>query len=304
MKTTNVILIGVVGVGAVGAYMYMKNKKAENALLSGSMPATTPSGTAPSGTAPSGTAPSGTAPSGTPPQNNEVFLPSNNDLKLVEATVLLGKIKLAQLEVINSKKPFTGRKETGWIGINQYTPEYKAYLARKSNAPIELQKLIINLHELDYTLDANNKLVKLDPNRNKSNSRKAIFLQYEVISNREKMAEPFVGAKFKDNSGNENPINFTREYSNYKLSQTNFANTITSKIAELEKIDYELDANDNLVMLDPNRNKEWIKIQKLYLSLVNSISTPIGLLKNEPKIKELATYGYKIDPITKKLVLI
>jgi hypothetical protein len=32
MKTKNVILLGVVGVGAVGAYMYMKNKKAENAL--------------------------------------------------------------------------------------------------------------------------------------------------------------------------------------------------------------------------------------------------------------------------------
>jgi hypothetical protein len=62
MKTTNVILIGVVGIGAVGAYMYMKNKQAQNALLSGSLAATTPSGTAPTGTSPSGTAPSGTQP--------------------------------------------------------------------------------------------------------------------------------------------------------------------------------------------------------------------------------------------------
>jgi hypothetical protein len=52
MKTTNVILLGVVGVGAVGAYMYMKNKKAQDNLLSGSLPATTPSGTPPLATTP------------------------------------------------------------------------------------------------------------------------------------------------------------------------------------------------------------------------------------------------------------
>ena len=48
MKTTYIVLIGVVGVGAVGAYMYMKNKKAQDNLLSGSLPATTSSATTPS----------------------------------------------------------------------------------------------------------------------------------------------------------------------------------------------------------------------------------------------------------------
>jgi hypothetical protein len=57
MKTTYIVLIGVVGIGAVGAYMYMKNKKAQDNLLSGSLPSTPPKGTAPSGTAPSGTPP-------------------------------------------------------------------------------------------------------------------------------------------------------------------------------------------------------------------------------------------------------
>jgi type II secretory pathway pseudopilin PulG len=33
MKTKNIILLGVVGVGAVGAYMYMKNKQAQDAML-------------------------------------------------------------------------------------------------------------------------------------------------------------------------------------------------------------------------------------------------------------------------------
>jgi hypothetical protein len=54
MKTTNtIILVGVLGVGGVGAYLYMKNKQAQNALLTGSLPAinqggaTTPSGTTP-----------------------------------------------------------------------------------------------------------------------------------------------------------------------------------------------------------------------------------------------------------------
>ena len=51
MKTSSVILVGVVGVGAVGAYMYMKNKQAQNALLTGSLPATNQGGaTTPSGT--------------------------------------------------------------------------------------------------------------------------------------------------------------------------------------------------------------------------------------------------------------
>jgi hypothetical protein len=67
-------------------------------------------------------------------------------------------------------------------------------------------------------------------------------------------------------------------------------------------LDYSLDANDNLVKLDPNRNKEWNKIQKLYLSLVNLSS--ISLMSKQKEILELAKYGYKIDPITKKLVKI
>ena len=67
-------------------------------------------------------------------------------------------------------------------------------------------------------------------------------------------------------------------------------------------MDYSLDANDNLVKLDPNRNKEWIKIQKLYLSLVNLSGT--ALFFRQQEVLELAKYGYKIDPITKKLVKI
>jgi hypothetical protein len=51
MKTSSVILVGVLGLSGVGAYMYMKNKQAQNALLTGSLPATNQGGaTTPSGT--------------------------------------------------------------------------------------------------------------------------------------------------------------------------------------------------------------------------------------------------------------
>jgi hypothetical protein len=88
MKTTNVILVGVVGVGAIGAYMYMKNKKAENALLSGSMPATTPTGTPSSGTPPLATTPLIPTPNLTEPVK---INDSNLDAFNLQAT--LGKLK-------------------------------------------------------------------------------------------------------------------------------------------------------------------------------------------------------------------
>ena len=318
MKTSNVILVGVVGVGAVGAYMYMKNKQAKEALLSGSLPATnqggvttpsntTPSATTPSATTPSGTTPTGAIPSGTTAQNSEVFLPSDNDLKLVEATVLLGEIKKAKIELVESKKPFTGQKDYGgydMFNLNRKTPEYTAYLSRKNGALPKLKALIIKLHNLDYALDANDNLVKLNPNRDKVKSLKAINLQYEIKDLKDKMNEPFEGAKFKNYiSQDENrPTDWTLEYSMYRTIQDNYKPTIEKKLDELDNLDYTLDANDNLVMLDPNRNKEWIKVQKLYMSLMNLSS--LGFLTNQSKVKELAKYGYKVDPVTKKLITI
>jgi hypothetical protein len=302
MKTTNIILIGVVGVGAVGAYMYMKNKQAQNALLSGSLPATNLSGTAPSGTAPSGTAPSGTAPSGTASQNNEVFLPSDNDLKLVDATLLLGKIKKAQLAVVESKKPFTGRKD--WYNRYKTQPEYLAYLANKDNTLKALKLLMMELHNLDYELDANNNLVKLNPNRDKQKHLKAIGYQFDVIALKEKMSEPFDGKKFSSRtSTDENkPSDWTNEYRVFRNAQKSYEFQIEKLLNDLDDVDFTLDNSNNLVKLDPNRNKEWIRVQKLYLSLVNL--DQISLVRRNRDVIELAKYGYKIDPITKKLIKI
>jgi hypothetical protein len=233
MKTTNIILVGVIGVGAVGAYMYMKNKQAQNALLTGSLPATnqggvtTPSGTTPSGTTPSGittsgtttsgTTTSGTTTSGTTTQNTEVFLPSDNDMKLVDAMVIVTKIN--------------------------------------------------NLKEV--------------------------------------MKKPFVGEKFHRMFGgtDENkPSDWTTEYKIYRSNQTAYPKQLEKFINDLDNLDYALDDNNKLVKLDPKRNKEWIKIQKLYMSLVNL--TPIGLISKQNEVKELAKYGYKVDPVTKKLITI
>jgi len=302
MKTKNIILLGVVGVGGVVAYMYMKNKQAQNALLTGSLPATnqggvttpsgtTPSGTTPSGTTTSGTTTSGTTTSGTTAQNTEVFLPSNNDMKLVEATLMLGDIKKAKVELVESKKPFTDSKYTGVFG--ETTDKYKAYFSRKTNALPKLKALIIKLHDLDYTIDANDNLIKLNLNRDKAKSLKAINIQYDIKGIKDRMKEPFEPS-FYGNTDTERRM--------YQDAQRNYPLVIEKKLAELDDLDYTLDANDNLVMLDPNRNKEWIKVQKLYLSLAN-LST-IGLMSRQNEVKELAKYGYKVDPVTKKLITI
>ncbi len=227
MKTSSVILIGVVGVGAVGAYMYMKNKQAQNALLTGSLPATnqgggfvgtpTTSGTTTTGATTTGATTTGATTSGTTAQSSEVFLPSNNDMKLVEATVLLGKIKTLK----------------------------------------------------------------------------------------EVMKKPFVGEKFHNLFGGKNenrPSDWTTEYKIYRSNQTAYPKQLEKFIQDLDNLDYGLDDNNKLVKLDPNRNKEWIKVQKLYMSLVNL--SPIGLITNQSKVTELAKYGYKVDPVTKKLITI
>jgi hypothetical protein len=317
MKTSNVILVGVVGVGAVGAYMYMKNKQAQNALLTGSLPATnqggvttpsgtTPSGTTPSGTTTSGTTTSGTTTSGTTAQNTEVFLPSNNEIKLLENTILLAEIKAqikkAKVELVESKKPFTGRKNSGYF--NQNTDEYKAYLSRKQNALPKLKALIIKLHDLDYTIDANDNLIKLNLNRDKAKSLKAINIQYDIKGIKDKLNEPFDGVKFDNNYSQreDRPSDWTFEYRIYKENQASLPTLIEKKLTELDDLDYTLDANDNLVMLDPNRNKEWIRVQKLY-TLLRDVDI-YGLAYKYKEVQELAKYGYKVDPVTKKLITI
>jgi hypothetical protein len=152
MKTTNVILIGVVGVGAVGAYMYMKNKQAQNALLSGSLPATTPSGTPPSGTAPSGTAPSGTAPSGTQP-----LIPTPN---LTEPVKISGD---ANLDAFNLQQTLDELKNLDIRGrqplpqkffFGQYNPKYdSAYYFKKYTYPKQRAIIVEKLAKLGYKFD-------------------------------------------------------------------------------------------------------------------------------------------------------
>jgi len=195
-----------------GAYLFLKNKKAKDLLKLAEAGGTTSSGTTTGGTTSSGTTTGGTTSGGT----TEVFLPSDKDMKLVDATVLVGKIKALRVAM---KKPFTGEK-------------FKDYINQNENRPSD----------------------------------------------------------------------WTFEYTQYQNGQTLMPKQIEKFLNDLDDLDYALDSNDKLVKLDPNRNKEWIKIQKLYLSLVNLSSTVLNFKQNE--VKELAKYGYKIDPITKKLVKI
>jgi hypothetical protein len=194
-----------------GAYLFLKNKKAKDLSK-----LTELGGTTTGGATTGGTTSSTTTSTGTITQNNEVFLPSDKDMKLIDATVLVGKIKALRVAI----------------------------------------------------------------------------------------KKPFVGTKFKDSiNQNENrPSDWTFEYTQYRNGQSLMPKQIESYLNALDDLDYSLDANDNLVKLDPNRNKEWIKIQKLYLSLVNLSGT--ALFFRQQEVLELAKYGYKIDPITKKLVKI
>jgi len=205
-----------------GAYLFLKNKKKKDlsklAELGGATTGGATTGGATSGGTTSGGATSGgTTSGGATSQNNEVFLPSDKDMKLIDATVLVGKIKALRVQ----------------------------------------------------------------------------------------MKKPFVGEKFKNSIyQNENrPSDWTFEYTTYRNAQSSIPKQIEGYLIALDNLDYSLDANDNLVKLDPNRNKEWIKIQKLYLSLVN-ISSRDLLMFYQKDVLELSKYGYKIDPITKKLVKI
>ena len=213
-KTLIYIVGGTVLVG--GAYLFLKNKKEKDLSKLAEIGGTTSGGTTSGGTTSGGTKSGGTTTGGTTSQNNEVFLPSDKDMKLIDATLLVGKIKDLKAQL---KKPFTGIKFTDTRFQNENRPsdwtfEYKQYRSGQDLIPKQIEKLVNDLNDLDYSLDANN----------------------------------------------------------------------------------------NLVKLDPNRNKEWDKIQKLYLSLVNLSST--SLMFKQKEILELAKYGYKIDPITKKLVKI
>jgi len=205
----NVIYIVGATVLVGGAFLFLKNKKKKDLLKLAEADKL-------AGTTPSATTSGGTTTGGTTAQNNEVFLPSDKDMKLIDATLLVGKIKDLKAKL---KIPFTGRKFTDSIST--------------------------------------------DENR---------------------------------------PSDWTREYTYYKDAQTLIPQQIEKLLSDLDDLDYSLDAIDNLVKLDPNRNKEWIKVQKLYLSLVNI--DPMYYIWKQKEITELAKYGYKIDPTTKKLVKI
>jgi hypothetical protein len=167
MKTKNVIiLVGVLGVGGVGAYMYMKNKQAQDALLSGSLPATnqggatTPSGTTTSGTTPSGTTASGTTTSGgsTPPLSttSDGVNPSDANVNLANATILVGQRQIL-VEKTKEKAP---PKPIGSMSMGT-TMQQLSWVSRVAVAKKQLVELDAQLAKLGYKLDAKNQLVKI-----------------------------------------------------------------------------------------------------------------------------------------------
>jgi hypothetical protein len=168
MKTTNVIiLVGVLGVGGVGAYMYMKNKQAQNALLTGSLPATnqggatTPSGTTtPTGGATTTTPTGGATTTPTLATQSDGVSPSDANVNLANATILVAEISAIDKEYAT---PFRG--ETKIIGCIGYaiceTPEYKAYNRMRATYKIRREPKVTALAKLGYKVDATGSLVRI-----------------------------------------------------------------------------------------------------------------------------------------------
>ena len=162
MKTTNVIiLVGVLGVGGVGAYMYMKNKQAQNALLTGSLPATNQGGvTTPSGT----TTPTGGGAT-TPPLSttSDGVSPSDANLNLANATVLVaerkGLVARAKASCLSQPTLSSGGFVSGTTmsaaGISA-SCQASRQLAKK-----QLVELDAKLAKLGYKVDATGTLVKI-----------------------------------------------------------------------------------------------------------------------------------------------
>lgn len=179
MNTTSVIvLVGVLGVGGVGAYMFLKNKKAQEALLSGSLPATnqgggfvgtpTTSGTTTSGTTTSGTTPSGTAPSGggtTPPLSttSDGVSPSDANINLANATILVAERAVLQAK-IKAPIPTSSGVPTGGgfgFGNSEATKARAKALSLRELAKKQLVELDAKLAKLGYKVDATGTLVRI-----------------------------------------------------------------------------------------------------------------------------------------------
>ena len=180
MNTTNVILIGVVGVGAVGAYMYMKNKQAQNALLSGSLPASTTAKaggfltapatnqgggflTAPATNQGGGFVDQPTTSAGTTPvlsTTSDGVSPSDANLNLANATVLVSQraVLVAKMKAeLRSASISVG----GFVGGLQTDIERTKALASRVAAKKQLVELDKKLATLGYKVDATGALVKI-----------------------------------------------------------------------------------------------------------------------------------------------
>ena len=161
MKTSSVILLGVVGVGAVGAYMYFKNKQAQNALL-GALPATNQLGGFVS-TPTTTTTPTSGATTPTLSTTSDGVSPSDANINLANATVLVADRKKL---VSESKKSCISPSATYGGGFMSGTTMSIAAFGASCNASRELAKkqlveLDAKLAKLGYKVDATGSLVRI-----------------------------------------------------------------------------------------------------------------------------------------------
>jgi hypothetical protein len=177
MKTSSVILLGVVGVGAVGAYMYFKNKQAQNALL-GALPATNQLGgfvgtptttTTPTGgaTTPTGGATTTTPTGGSTTPNlstqSDGVSPSDANINLANATILVAERAVLQAKIKAPLPTRSGVPSGGGFGFgsSEATRAITNALASRELAKKQLVELDAKLAKLGYKVDATGSLVRI-----------------------------------------------------------------------------------------------------------------------------------------------
>lgn len=177
MKTTSVILLGVVGVGAVGAYMYFKNKQAQDALL-GALPATNQLGgfvstptttTTPTGgaTTPTGGATTTTPTGGSTTPNlstqSDGVSPSDANINLANATILVADRKRLVSATKASCLGSSSSSTMGTFGSSLSTSgaSYASCVGSRELAKKQLVELDAKLAKLGYKVDATGTLVRI-----------------------------------------------------------------------------------------------------------------------------------------------
>jgi hypothetical protein len=156
MKNSGIYIVGAVVLLGGGAYLFLKNKQSKDALKVSEL-ADKVSGTTSTGTTSTGTTSTGTTSNLS--TTSDGVSPSDANLNLANATVLVGKraVLIANANQNCVRKPIN---LGGWGSVS-LDLDYANCLGQIKTAKIKLVELDKELAKLGYKVDANGQLVKI-----------------------------------------------------------------------------------------------------------------------------------------------